>query len=231
MRPPAGDGRAGEPKPALPDWREVATVLLDMDGTLLDRHFDDHFWIEFVPRRYAEARGTTLARARAELAKRYRAEEGTLNWYDVDFWSEELGLDIMALKAQVRHLVAVHPHVTEFLERVRRGRRLWLVTNAHGKTLKFKMEQTPLAGLFDGIVTAHDLGAPKEDPAFWRRLASRVPFDPAATLLAEDTLRILETARRFGIRWLVHVARPSSSLPPRRTSRFPSILDFREIMP
>ena len=38
-------------------WPEIHTVLLDMDGTLLDLRFDNHFWRELVPERYAERHG------------------------------------------------------------------------------------------------------------------------------------------------------------------------------
>ncbi len=215
-----------------PCWTSIDTILLDMDGTLLDRSFDDHFWEEFVPRRWAEARGLSPQQARDELRARYRAEEGTLNWYDVDFWSEELGLDIMALKRQVEHLVAVHPHVIDFLERVRgMGRRVVLVTNAHGKTLGFKMDRTRLAGHFDALVTSHELGAPKEEPAFWERLQERLGYDPRRTLLADDNVAVLEAAGASGIRWLVHMARPSSALPTRRARNYFSVAAFDEIMP
>ncbi|MGB5279222.1 MAG: haloacid dehalogenase, partial [Gammaproteobacteria bacterium] len=30
---------------ALPDLTDIDTVLLDLDGTLLDLHFDNHFWL------------------------------------------------------------------------------------------------------------------------------------------------------------------------------------------
>mgnify|MGYP000399803101 CR=1 FL=1 len=49
------------------DWTTIDTVLLDMDGTLLDLHFDNHFWLDYVPRRYAEARGIPEADAKREL--------------------------------------------------------------------------------------------------------------------------------------------------------------------
>ena len=35
------------------DWSCIDTVLLDMDGTLLDLHFDNFFWSEHLPRTYA----------------------------------------------------------------------------------------------------------------------------------------------------------------------------------
>jgi FMN phosphatase YigB (HAD superfamily) len=221
--------------PALnraPRWEEIDTVLLDMDGTLLDRHFDDHFWEEHLPVAYANQRGLGVAEAKEELFGRYRSQEGTLNRTDIDFWSDELGLDIPALKRQVAHLIAVHPFVPAFLDRVGRlGKEIWLVTNAHGKTLDLKMGQTALAGRFHQIFTSQDIGAPKEDLLFWQRLREKIAFDPSRALLADDTVAVLETAGRFGVRFLVQVARFSSVRPPAAVGRFFSVEWFHEIMP
>jgi len=98
------------------DWNAVDTVFLDLDGTLLDLHFDNHFWREHVPRRYAAAHGLSPATAWAELLARYRAHEGTLAWYCIEHWSRELGLDIARLKREVAHLIALHPQVIDVLE-------------------------------------------------------------------------------------------------------------------
>ena len=215
-----------------PDWELIDTALLDMDGTLLDKHFDDHFWEKFVPSRYARRHGLSVEAAEARLMDLYRSQEKTLNWTDLDFWSKRLGLDIPALKKQVEHLIAVHPNVIPFLRSLRgAGKKVFLVTNAHGKTLDLKMEKTALRGLFHGIVTSHEIGLPKEDPRFWQELRERIPFDPAKTLLAEDTEAVLVSAESFGIGWLVHVAKASSARPSRASTRYYSIETFREITP
>ena len=75
-------------------WEQVDWVLLDMDGTILDKYFDDYFWETLVPEEYARRRGLDLTDAKQELFARYQREEGTLNWTDIDFWSRELELDI-----------------------------------------------------------------------------------------------------------------------------------------
>ncbi|MGH8370476.1 MAG: haloacid dehalogenase, partial [Gammaproteobacteria bacterium] len=102
----------------IPDWSEIRTVLLDMDGTLLDLHFDNHFWLEHVPLRYAERHGLDPEQALAELMPRFREMEGTLQWYCLDHWSRELDLDIVALKREVAYLIKVLPEVETFLQRV-----------------------------------------------------------------------------------------------------------------
>ncbi len=220
------------PKPAALQWSAIHTVFLDMDGTLLDLHFDDYFWCEHIPLRYSERKGIPLAEARQELEPHFHRMEGTIQWYCVDYWSEILGLDVALLKREVEHLIAVHPHVVAFLEALRRsGRRVVLVTNAHMKSLSLKMERTALAGHFDTIVCSHEFGHPKESQGFWSLLMAREAFAPEHTLLVDDSLPVLRAARDYGIGHLLAVTRPSSRRPAREVNEFSSIQAFDEIMP
>ena len=79
-------------------WNNVDTVLLDMDGTLLDKYFDDYFWEHYLPEEYAKKYNIGPDEAKQQLLSRYRKEEKTLAWTDLDFWSKEFDLDIPALK-------------------------------------------------------------------------------------------------------------------------------------
>jgi len=214
------------------DWQRIDTVMLDMDGTLLDLNYDNHFWLEYIPRRYAELRGLPLEEAKTALMARYQAVAGTIDWYSVDYWSRELDLDIALLKEEVKHLIAVHPHVIDFLDAVRAtGRRVLLVTNAHMKSLTMKMERTRLGGHFDRIVCAHDYGVPKEEQHFWRKLQQQEPFDPRRTLLVDDSLSVLRAARKYGIDWLLAVYHPDTRQPRRDVGEFDAIESFADIIP
>jgi 5'-nucleotidase len=214
------------------DWSAIDTILLDMDGTLLDLHFDNHFWQSHVPVRYAEQRGLSREAAHEELAARYHSRAGSLEWYSVEFWEAELALDIMRLKEEVAHLIAIHPGVVEFLLAARAaGKRLLLVTNAHHKSVTLKMARTGLEPRFDGIITSHELGLPKEDRGFWPLLQAREPFDPARSLLVDDSLPVLDSARDYGIRHLLAVLRPDTRLPTKATGAYAAISSFADIVP
>ena len=214
------------------DWPRIDTVLLDMDGTLLDLHFDNWFWQELLPERWGAARGLDLAAAQRELRPVFAQEEGTLNWYCIDHWTRTLGLDVAALKREHEHEIRVHPHVVEFLDAVRGlGKRVVLVTNAHRAVLDIKLGATGIGGHFDAVHSSHDYGVPKEDPAFWQRLAAREPCDRATTLFVDDSRAVLEAARDHGIAFIIAVAKPDSTRAARTHGGFRHIHDFSELMP
>jgi len=213
-------------------WNAIETVLLDMDGTLLDLNFDNHFWQEHVPLRYSELHKMSIEESKDVLFPKFRSAEGTLDWYCIDYWSSQLGLDIPKLKKEVDHLIAIHPHVMEFLEAIRAtGRRLLLVTNAHVKSLEIKMEQTQLAGHFDHIVVSHDLGYAKESYQFWDRLKTIEPYKKQATLLVDDSLPVLRAAQSYGIAHLLAVRKPDTQREEKNVEEFKAIYHFDDIMP
>lgn len=214
------------------DWNDIDTVLLDMDGTILDRHFDDHFWLEHVPQRWSQRHHTTLEHAKEQLYSLFRSQENTLNWTDLDYWSVRLQLDIPVLKQEIEHLIAVHPYVIEFLLFLKHaGKAVWLVTNAHSKTLDLKMKNTRIGPYFDGIISAHQVGLPKEDVRFWRKLQDFISYDPERTMLGEDSEANLTTAESFSIRYLIYISRYSSKIEPRRSVHFPTIDYFNMLIP
>lgn len=214
------------------DWNAIDTVLLDMDGTLLDLYFDNHFWLHYLPQKYAEANHLSLDAAKTQLFAQFSAHRGTLNWYCLDFWSKETGLDIVKLKEDVTHHIGVRPNALTFMEKVKAsGRRAILVTNAHRGSLELKLQHVPLDLHLDAMISSHDLGLPKEDPHFWTRLEEVLHYDRARTLLIDDSLAVLRSARNAGIAFTLGVLQPDSKAPPVDSAEFIALDCFSSIYP
>lgn len=208
----------------LPDWQRIDVVLLDMDGTLLDLRFDNYFWQVLVPQRFAVLNSLSEAAAVAALKPRFAAKQGTLDWYCTDYWSRELGMDIAALKHEIREQVRFLPGAEEFLRELgRRKLRRILVTNAHQDSLGVKARQTGLVSHFEAVVSSHQYGAPKEHPAFWTKLHAQMQLDPARCLFVDDSLPVLRAAQRHGIGQIFAISRPDSDAAHRSIEEFPAV--------
>jgi putative hydrolase of the HAD superfamily len=187
-----------------------------MDGTVLDLSFDNFFWFEELPRHYAARRGLDADAALDELRPRLEAVRGTLEWYCVDYWSEQLALDIVALKREHRQHIRFLPGAKSFLAYVRAlGKRVLLTTNAHPATLAMKDQQVGLSAHFDALISSHALGVPKESRDFWPRLAQSESLALAATLFVDDSPAVIAAARAARVGWIYQILQPDSTQPVR----------------
>lgn len=203
------------------DWQDIDTVLLDMDGTLLDLHFDSHFWLEHVPQAWAADNNVGLEKAREVLFELMHTHTGTLNWYCVDFWSDALQIDIMQLKDEVSHKIAYRPNAQEFLQRCQQNSNdVRLITNAHRKVLNLKIKHTRIDQYFSQLLCSHELEYPKEDHRFWQQLHRHTEFNPARTLFVDDSEAVLDSAQAHGIKHIYSIAEPDSVIPRRKPSKY-----------
>ncbi|MBU2277615.1 MAG: GMP/IMP nucleotidase [Gammaproteobacteria bacterium] len=213
------------------NWADIDTVLLDMDGTLLDLHFDNYFWLEHLPARWSEITGISVSEAKTQLQAEYAVLQGKLEWYCLDYWGKRLQLPINELKREVMHKIAMRADVPAFLQALKEsGREVVLVTNAHPDSLSLKIERTELSNYIDVLISTHEFGVTKESQALWHKLQQRLGFDPARTLFVDDSLPILQAAADFGIRHLLAVANPDSQQPVRDITDFAAITDYSVLL-
>ncbi|WP_299730254.1 GMP/IMP nucleotidase [uncultured Endozoicomonas sp.] len=213
------------------DWNTIDTVLLDMDGTLLDLHFDNYFWQEFVPQRYAEKQGITLEKAKIDLEPRFTDIYGKLQWYCLDHWAKELDLDIMAMKREVTHLISFRPHAEAFLQNIKdHGKQVIMITNAHRGSLSLKLEYLPMSHYFDKLISSHDYGYPKENPAFWQALEADINLNKERALFIDDNVSILDSAKTYGIAQLLAISHPDSKQGKWNTGSYNAVTDFRDLL-
>ena len=200
------------------------TLMLDMDGTLLDLAYDNYMWMEHIPAEYARKHEVSEEHARDHLYAAFERIEGKLDWYCLDHWSNELDLDVVALHREQNGRIGFLPGARNFLQTVSDHHvRVLLVTNSHQHTLDIKAEVTDIVDYFDGVHTSHSLGAAKEDQPFWEALKDRESFDPARTVFIDDNVAVLQSARDFGVEMLLHITRPDTRREPRSHDNFVGI--------
>lgn len=213
------------------DWSNIKTVLLDMDGTILDLNFDNHFWLHHLPKRYSEIHNVSIEYADDIMSKHYRKVAGTLNWYCLDYWAEHTNLPIKELKREVQHLINLRDDAHDFLVALKAsGRDVVLVTNAHPDSLSLKIELTELDQYFDTLYSTHEFGVTKESQLLWQRLQAKHGFDVESTLFVDDSLVILDSAKAFGIKHLLAVANPDSQQESRNIKEYPSVTNFNDLL-
>jgi GMP/IMP 5'-nucleotidase len=217
-----------DPQSAL---RRSTTLMLDMDGTLLDLSFDNYMWKELVPRRYAVANNLTFEAARELLMAKYAEVQGNLEWYCLDHWCDRLNMDVVQMHHDMSHRIGYLPGALTFLRRVReKNIRVLLVTNAHPDTLALKDSITGLGDYFDGLHSSHDYGHAKESQNFWNALQEDVGFDRDTTMFVDDSLPVLRSAREYGIEMLVSVAQPDTTEPLRDSFEFRSVQRVADLL-
>jgi HAD superfamily hydrolase (TIGR01509 family) len=213
------------------NWPEINTVLLDMDGTLLDLNFDTEFWVEYIPLIIAKKNKITLLQAKQEMASKYSSVQGEIEWYCLDYWHRELNLPILALKHEMSHLIKMRPDTIPFLDALKAaGKRVILVTNAHPDSLSLKIEKTQLDSHIDEIISCHIFGVTKEKQALWQQLQHKLKFENKSTLFVDDSHQVLLAAQAFGIKHIMAVANPNSQIPAKNIDGFINVVDYRTLL-
>lgn len=217
-----------DPKTAL---QRTRTLMLDMDGTILDLAFDNYIWKELVPKRYAAANGMPFEEARDLLFGKFKQEQGKLAWYSLHHWAMHLQLDVVQLHHDVSHRIGYLPGALRFLQHMReQDVRVLLVTNAHPDMVDIKDARTGLVDHFDGIHSSHHYGHAKESQNFWHALQEDVGFEPESTLFVDDSVPVLSSARDYGVEMLVRVTRPDSTEPAGSCDTFRGVEKLADLL-
>ena len=181
---------------------------------------------------YSKANGVSEREALDFLMEKYTEVYGTLKWYCLDYWADQLQLDVVALKATETNRIKIRPNVKNLLEALQQSnKKILLVTNAHPSSLDIKMKHTKIDTYFHNCISSHSIELAKENHGFWANLKRLEPYDPERTMLIDDSLPVLRQAQKEGIKFLYAIHKPDSQRPAVTDAEFPQIIDFDHILP
>ena len=202
-----------------------------MDGTLLDLHFDNYFWLEHMPKRYAEKNKLSYDQSSDILMQLSKSTQGTLNWYCLDYWTEKLDMDIVALKHEIANRITIRKNVIPFLKHLKTlNKNIILLTNAHNNSVKLKFGYVQIEEYFDKVITSHEIGLAKEENGFWEALAKYESFEKNNSLFVDDNLDVLDNANQYGIKHLFTISQPDSQKPHINRSNYIAIEDYQQLI-
>ena len=68
--------QVGEENSLNLDWDQIDTILLDLDGTLLDLNFDLEFWLDYIPKAYSKKNNIDFQHAKEIVISKINSQEG-----------------------------------------------------------------------------------------------------------------------------------------------------------
>ena len=188
-------------------FKDIECLLIDMDGVILDNAYDNDFWQNQIPEVIADNKGIAFDDAKRLAIQIFNYKKNTKDWYDVDYWSNMLSIDIEAQKRSEKSFsrISLYDGVIDTLSVLKNKTKMILITNAHRKTLNIKLEKYNLTPYFDEMVCAHELNYVKEDIQLWYMLRSKYRLDYEKTLLVEDTINNINVGLSAGISGAIYV--------------------------
>jgi putative hydrolase of the HAD superfamily len=209
------------------DWDSIDTVLLDMDGTLLDLHFDFYFWTQHLPQKYSQIHNADINEVTDYIAHRLAEKQGQLEWYCTDYWSQQFELNIIVAQTEVQNLIRERAQVIEFLNQLgAMQKKRILITNSDRPSIKLKFANCALEPLLDQVISSHDYQVAKEQQQFWHNLQKHIDFDLETTVFIDDSEAVLDSAQQFGIKELLSIKQPISSQLREVDSKYPMVENF-----
>jgi len=171
---------------------KVRFVSLDLDGTIVKRDYVDYFWLELVPKLYAERHGLSLEEAKREVQRQYdEIGPGDLRWYKPEYWFERFGLDSGLLSwalEEAGRFVEPYRDALEFIEAARGRVQLVLSTSASREFIKLVFTRLPeLAQAFTHVFSSSsDFSLPGKPPEFYKAVLKRLGAEPGEIVHAGD---------------------------------------------
>ena len=193
----------------------IRVVSFDLDGTLIKTSFADSYWLEGLPRVYANEKGVSLEKAKAILFKDYEAiGKERIEWYEPAYWFNRYNLKYSwrKLMEDYKSTIEPYPDALSTLERLKEKYRLVILSNAERIFVEIELEKTNFSHYFSEIFSSvTDFGMVKKNAEVYRKVCSTLGIEENEMVhVGDDRLFDYEIPKSVGINAL-HLNRNADS--------------------
>jgi len=215
------------------DVKSVRVISFDVTGTLVSEKFVDYFWLELIPRLFAERHAVSLEEAKRVVFSKYdEIGKDDIRWYIPGYWFELFDLKVSLREAleKIRGEVEVYDDAKEALERLGAKYDLVISSNLSREFIDVALDALGFRGFKAVFSCVSDLGLTTKTPDFYSFVASKLGVPSSAILhVGDDSERDYDGPIRAGLRALLVIRRGTTDLPHVRGLR--ELLELLNLVP
>ena len=202
---------------------KIKGAIFDLDGTILDSM---GIWNELA-KRYLSSLGIKAEDNLADILFDLTIEEGCCylrEHYNLPFSNDEINNSLMEILADFyKNEVEPKPYVRELLDFLHEKNIPMAIASSSDKLLiKASLDRLDLSKYFSHILSCEELGVSKREPTIYNLSSKLLGSSPNETLVLEDTLFTVKTAKSSG--YVVIAIRDDESIS--QSDEISSLADF-----
>ncbi|MEM0217494.1 MAG: HAD family hydrolase [Candidatus Nezhaarchaeales archaeon] len=183
--------------------KDVKVISFDVTGTLVSEKFVDSFWLELIPKLFAERHDISIDEAKRVVYLSYdRIGRNDIRWYIPSYWFKlfDLKIEVSEALELIQSEVEVYNDVREALRRLSTKYDLVISSNLSREFIDVALEIVGFQGFKAIFSCVSDLGLTSKTPEFYRFVVERLGVNSKEVLhVGDDYERDYENPVRIGM--------------------------------
>ena len=205
----------------------TTAILSDLDGVILDQHYDRKFWQSWLPEHVANQTNQSIEKIQIEIQLKIDGQKGTLNWYDLNYWDDLLDVDCMEIIKEQEEKPSFLEGSLEALQELSTLKNpKHILTNGDPRLQEYKAEARNFLQFFDSIFYSMHAGYPKEKKEFWTLARHNLNLDFEDSIFIDDDFKVVTIAVKAGVKRVIWITPGKNRILQNGIETFSSLADL-----